>query len=141
MLLLGVTKYTITCLIINIILDFHQDNFVHPMMCLLMCFLFYIFRDQSYIANLPHSTIKHMLEHATEMGYAGDTIKRKVDLKRERHRGKNYRSVDGECKGKADVKKRHRGRHCRCRRRRLECRRASKVLSRRHVVIACPTNI
>lgn len=57
-------------------------------------------------------------------------IKRKVDdLKRGRHRGKGGRNIDGECKGKPDAKKRHRGRHCRCRRRRLECRRAGKVLS------------
>lgn len=61
--------------------------------------------------------------------YISGAIKRKVDdLKRERHRGKGGRNIDGECKGKPDVKKRHRGRHCRCRRRRLECRRAGKVL-------------
>lgn len=101
----------------------------------------YVFRDQSYIANLPHSTTKDLLEQRpqSEMDYAGDAIKRKVDdLKRERHRGKSGRNIDGECKGKADAKKRHRGRHCRCRRRCLECRRAGKVLSRNvHVVIAC----
>ncbi|XP_071554333.1 uncharacterized protein [Temnothorax nylanderi] len=86
--------------------------------------------DQSYIANLPHSTTKDLLEQhsQTELEYAGDAIKRKVDdLKRGRHRGKSGRNIDGECKGKADAKKRHRGRHCRCRRRRLECRRAGKV--------------
>lgn len=101
----------------------------------------YDFRDQSYIANLPHSTTKDLLEQhpQTEMDYAGDAIKRKVDdLKRGRHRGKSGRNIDGECKGKADAKKRHRGRHCRCRRRRLECRRASKVLSRNVMsFIAC----
>lgn len=65
------------------------------------------------------------------MDYAGDAIKRKVDdLKREQHMGKSGRNVDGECKGKADAKKQHRGRHCRCRRRRPGCRRAGKVLSR-----------
>ncbi|XP_018307633.1 insulin-like growth factor II isoform X1 [Mycetomoellerius zeteki] len=87
--------------------------------------------DLSYIANLSHSTTKDLLEQhsQTEIGYAGDAIKRKVDdLKRGRHRGKSGRNNDGECKGKADAKKRHRGRHCRCRRRRLECRRAGKVL-------------
>ncbi|KAL0125763.1 hypothetical protein PUN28_004667 [Cardiocondyla obscurior] len=87
--------------------------------------------DQSYIANLPHSTTKDFLEQhpQTEMGYTGDAIKRKVDeLKRGRHRGKSGRNIGGECKGKADAKKRHRGRHCKCRRRRLECRRAGKVL-------------
>lgn len=95
-------------------------------------FSLYVFRDLSYIANLSHSTTKDLLEQhsQTEIGYAGDAIKRKVDdLKRGRHRGKSGRNNDGECKGKADAKKRHRGRHCRCRRRRLECRRAGKVLS------------
>ncbi|XP_072746531.1 uncharacterized protein [Anoplolepis gracilipes] len=63
-----------------------------------------------------------------QMEYVSGAIKRKVDdLKRARHRGKGGRDIDGECKGKSDAKKRHRGRHCRCRRRRLECRRAGKV--------------
>lgn len=81
--------------------------------------------------NLPY-TMKDLSSEQnprSEMEYISDAIKRKVDdLKRERHRGKG-RNIDGECKGKSDAKKRHRGRHCRCRRRRLECRRASKVLS------------
>lgn len=66
----------------------------------------------------------------TEADNADDAIKRKVDdLKEGQHKGKGDRNVDGVCKGKADAKKRHCGRHCRCRRRRLKCRRAGKVLS------------
>lgn len=64
----------------------------------------------------------------SEMDYVGGAIKRKVDdIKRGRHRGKGDRKDVGECKGKTNAKKRHRGRHCRCRRRRLECRRTGKV--------------
>nr|QTE34461.1 insulin-like peptide 2a [Cataglyphis nodus] len=85
--------------------------------------------EESYIVNLPY-TMKEISSEQnprSEMEYISGAIKRKVDdLKRERHRGKG-RNIDGECKGKSDAKKRHRGRHCRCRRRRLECRRASKV--------------
>lgn len=83
--------------------------------------------------NLPYSTMRDLSSEQSprsEMEYVSGTIKRKVDdLKRGRHRGKGDRNIDDECKGKPDAKKRHRGRHCRCRRRRLECRRAGKVLS------------
>ncbi|EZA50633.1 Insulin-like growth factor I [Ooceraea biroi] len=87
---------------------------------------------ESNVANLPYSTSTRDLSSEQnpplEMDHVGGAIKRKVDdLKRGRHRGKGGRN-DDECRGKADAKKRHRGRHCRCRHRRLQCRRASKVL-------------
>lgn len=88
--------------------------------------------EKSYL-NLPLSTTRDLSSEQSprsKMEYVNSTIKRKVDdLKKGRHKGKGVRNIDGECKGKPDAKKRHRGRHCRCRRRRLECRRVGKVLS------------
>lgn len=96
-------------------------------------FLFLFSREETYrIVHMPFPYATRDLSEEnpiSEMGYAGGAIKRKVDgMKRERHRGKGGRKDVGECKGRAAAKKRHRGRHCRCRRRRLECRRTGKVL-------------
>lgn len=91
--------------------------------------------------NLPYASATRDLSDESsrlKMEDAGDAIKRKVDdLKRGRHRGKGGRDDVGECKGKADAKKRHRGGHCRCRRRRLKCRRAGKVLPRNVTTLLC----
>ncbi|XP_014469388.1 PREDICTED: insulin-like growth factor I [Dinoponera quadriceps] len=86
--------------------------------------------EETYrIVHMPFPyAARDLSEESPEMDYAGGAIKRKVDgMKKGRHRGKGGRKDVGECEGKADAKKRHRGRHCRCRRRRLECRRTGKV--------------
>lgn len=84
-------------------------------------------QSHSYSTSMTDRQSKPSPRAEANSGDSADVGVKCKNMKRERHRETRIRN--NVCKGKNDGKKRHhRGRHCRCRRRCLECRQAGKVL-------------